>query len=481
MPETKGVEVPQYIIGVPVLEHILGGIRPGSLIVILGHPGAGKTTFASKLIYENMKSLGVKAAYISLAERFEKYIDQMKSLGMDFEPLIASGQFRYIHLPTLPGTEPAEELARLVSSLIEEGFRIFVIDSITPILKGLEDAQARALLHSTLYDLANDYGALFVVIADLPWGEESINLGGLEFVADGLFIMKTRLEGELLIRSMEIRKFRGAAIPLAEIPFTIVEGMGVRFYPFLPPEEIPPLDSSSLVSTGCRLLDDAWGMIPAGASISILYPIGCNIPSTILGIIAKFIIENRLRVGLISFELSGDALLQAFKKTASLYGLDTRELHRLVALKRSFNPTSYSIYELMGNITSGIDTSKPNLLILHGLTSLLKVYGSRNFVKMLYNLWLYLRSLRITMIRFAETLFRGPHLLPFPEYEELAMFSDVVHIVVPKPEGYSSMLVHIIMKSIPRFVSESHNRDKPVMITDERLSHVCLGEYIAPY
>lgn len=54
-----------YSLGDAVLDRIVGGVPPGSLLVILGHPGAGKTTFAAKFILENAKTLAVKAIYIS--------------------------------------------------------------------------------------------------------------------------------------------------------------------------------------------------------------------------------------------------------------------------------------------------------------------------------------------------------------------------------------------------------------------------------
>ncbi len=469
-----------FIVGIPVLEKLIGYIPGGSLIVVLGHPGAGKTTFASKLVYENIRVLGHKAVYISFAETKEKYLEQMKRLGMDFESLINAGKFRYVHLPTVAGRECLDEIVAMMTNFITEGFRIFVIDSITPLLKLLSDTQARALLHGTLYSLINTTGSLLIAIADLPWGEESVELGGLEFVADGVLLFKAKLENGLLVRTMEIRKFRGHAIPLAEIPFTIVEGLGLRFYPYVPPEEIPPLDPHSLFSSGCQLLDDAWGRIPKGSSISILYPVGINIPSTVLGVIAKLVLSNNFKLGIVSFEISGDALLTAIKLTASMYGLDPDKLDRLVVMKRSFNPTSYSSYELVGNLISSIEMTKPDIVILHGLLPLLRIYGSESSVRMLYNLWLFLKANGITSIKLTESVIRMERNTPSVEPIELAMFSDVVHIVVPITEGYTATLYHVVLKSIPRFVSGLRDRDRPLFIPDERLAHVCLGEYIAP-
>ncbi len=470
-----------FLVGVPILEKLLGYIPEGSLIVVLGHPGAGKTTFASKLAYENVRILNHRALYISFAETKEKFLEQMKRLGMDFAPLIESGRFRYIHLPTIASRESLEEVVGIMTKFLNEGFRIFIIDSITPLLQALSNVQARALLHGTLYNLIYSSKGLLIAIADLPWGKESVDLGGLEFVADGVLIFKTKLVNGLIVRTIEIRKFRGAAIPLAEIPFTIIEGVGLRFYPYVPPEEIPPLDPQTSLSTGCKLLDDAWGRVPRGASISIIYPVGMNIPSTILGVLAEFIISNNLSFGLLSFEVSSDALLKALELTARMYGLDADKLKSLVVLKKSFNPTSYSAYELVGNIISCVEMSRPEVLLIHGLTPLLKIYGSEVATKTLYNLWLFLKASNVTTIKLVEGVVRVSRGSPIiVEPPETMMFSDIVHIVMPTTAGFSATLYHVITKSVPRFVTGLKSSDRPTFISDERLAHVCLGEYVAP-
>ncbi len=472
-----------YVLGDPALEKVIGLISAGSFIVISGHPGAGKTTFSAKLIYENVRTLGVRALYISFAETFNKFAKQMKRLGMDFESLVKSGHFEFIHLPTISGFEAAERVVNLIVRKHEEGFRIFVVDPITVLLEQISDpAKMRSLLHGVLYDLVTRSGSLLIAIADLPRGKKQVDLGGLEFVADGVFVMKTKLERGMLMRVMEVRKLRGNPIPLAEIPFTIVDGYGPKFQPFVPPEEIPASKHFEFLPTSCSLLDEAWGGVPLGGSVAIVYPAGANVPSSLLALIAKFLLTHGLETAIVSFEMAPDILLLALERAASMFGIpDSDKLRTLVIAKKSFNPTAYSTYELLGNVLALVEQSQPKVLLLHGLTTLVRIYGSKRFTEFMYNLWLYLKSMMVTTFKLAEYRFEtrvGVDQI-VSLCGDVAVFSDIVHVVIPKFEGTTFQMLHVIWKSLPGYVVGSRAMDKPIVVSDELLSHVCLGSYVS--
>ena len=87
----------------------------------------------------------------------------------------------------------------LTSSLVSEVSKfkpdIVVIDSITPVLKVFgKHPDVREFLHSGIYKLTGILGVTVFLIADLPYGTESVDLGGLEFVADGVMVFKTKIK-----------------------------------------------------------------------------------------------------------------------------------------------------------------------------------------------------------------------------------------------------------------------------------------------
>ncbi|HIP57051.1 MAG TPA: hypothetical protein EYH02_03160 [Ignisphaera aggregans] len=463
-----------YSLGDAVLDRIVGGVPPGSLLVILGHPGAGKTTFAAKFILENAKTLAVKAIYISLAESREKFLANMKKLGLEFEELEKRNLFEYIHIPTVAGPDTIDFISSILSDkMVRENVRIVVIDSITPLLSFLGTEKGRAFLHATLYNLAVALKGVILLIADLPWGRETIDLGGIEFVADAVLVFKTRMERSLLYRFIEIRKFRGAPIPLAEIPFVIAEGEGIRLFPLLPPEEIQPLSMERCYLTGCKPLDDAWGGIPKGSNIVVLYPKNGNVPFTLLGILTKLIVSNSIKFGVLSFELPALWLVKAFEAAARHYGMDAMKIQQLLVLERSFNPTLYSPQELIATILTHVEKSRAEMILLHGVNVLYEVYDPQQVRPVLYNAIQFFRKLGVITINMLEGNLKDLGKI-------LSYSPDVLHTVVYVGNEYTGYtLRHVVWKSLPRYLTGLTIHDRPIILDDDKLA-TCLGEYRGP-
>jgi len=115
---TDRTEFQEYLTtGDSELDKVLGGgIRRGNLIVILGHLGAGKTTFLAKVTYVNMTTKKLKVLYVSLAENRSKFYAFTKILGLHFERFEKEGLFKFLEVPSVTG----ELTDILTSSLVGE-------------------------------------------------------------------------------------------------------------------------------------------------------------------------------------------------------------------------------------------------------------------------------------------------------------------------------------------------------------------------
>ena len=75
--------------GIPEFDKLIeGGFLQGSLILLAGGPGAGKTIFSAKFIYEGATKYGEPGVYPCFAENRKMLISELQELGLDFESLI---------------------------------------------------------------------------------------------------------------------------------------------------------------------------------------------------------------------------------------------------------------------------------------------------------------------------------------------------------------------------------------------------------
>jgi len=77
--------------GVEGLDVMLGGGVPaGSVVLIRGGPGAGKTTLALQFLFEGAKR-GERGLYLSLEESAEEIVANASGYGWPFEKALGSG------------------------------------------------------------------------------------------------------------------------------------------------------------------------------------------------------------------------------------------------------------------------------------------------------------------------------------------------------------------------------------------------------
>jgi len=442
-----------FSLGEELLNGILGGIYEGSLMLVLGHPGAGKTTFASKIIYENCSKYNVKGVYISLAESKDKFYTFMKNIGMDFKSLEDRKLFEFIHIPTLSGEELLEAVTKLIGNkLLNEGYSIVVVDPITPILNILPVSKVRSYLHATIYSLINALKGIVILIADLPYGTESVDLKGLEFIADSVFVFKTKIKRGLIARYVEIRKFRGKEIPMAEIPFTILKGCGLKVLASPPLEDIPLLTIGQSFTAKC--VEMVWSVIPRGTYIGLLTEKQTP-SSTQWLLLLQLIKENNLSIGIVSFRLPSVEMRHLIESLSRLLKTKVDDIMKRLIFVSSYNPSSLSIHELIGSIRVNVDQD-PDILLLHGVEMLYLYYGERIVDRMLRDLALYVRRKGVILFEMCSGIYSK---LQLPRY-------SIVHITYTDERGD---MYHKIYRNTPIVIEDKIIGLKPIIINDDNL------------
>jgi circadian clock protein KaiC len=200
--------------GVEGLDTLVGELYPPYTVLVAGHPGSGKTTLAASICYFNTVK-GNKCLYVTVYEEKEKFYKFMEKLGLRFKDVEEKGLFKFIRFPlTLDVDKALEVISKVVS---EEGFNIVVVDSATALVDVLKlDIEKRALLLNYFYQLPTIANGLLILIAELPYSRQTLDLASAEFITDAVIILKNVIEDGFAVRLMEIRKVRGKPIHIAE-------------------------------------------------------------------------------------------------------------------------------------------------------------------------------------------------------------------------------------------------------------------------
>ncbi|MEM4436736.1 MAG: ATPase domain-containing protein [Thermosphaera sp.] len=161
---------------IPGIEELLrDALKPGTLMLITGYPGAGKTTFATQICYANALK-GLKTIYYSFQEEKSKYYAIMSKYGMDLVSLERKGLFKYVNMPLI---KQVEDLIKELSASVSENPNIIVLDSINPLIESFEkDIDRRAFIRNFFAELARTIDGIVILIGEIPFGEKSLYFGG---------------------------------------------------------------------------------------------------------------------------------------------------------------------------------------------------------------------------------------------------------------------------------------------------------------
>jgi len=398
-----------FLFGVKDLDrHYSHAIKPGTIILVAGHPGAGKTTFAAKMCYTNALR-GRACLYVSFNEEREKFLEWIKGLGFDFTELESKGLFKFIKLPVLTEDSLFSDLMDiLVENIHKFKPSIVVIDSITPVgeILGEKGAKMRSFLQNFLTSISKSLQGVIVLVAEIPLSTEYISLGSAEFVADIVIIMKHRIEGSRLVRTMELRKVRGVAISVAEIPFAIREGEGIRVFtpPIMRRSTGPDLSKAYILK--CTVLEDVLDHIHPGMSISYITPTMAKGPGYLLIPLIDSVLRHRLKIALISYRLTSAELRHYFKEFLRRMGMESisEELWSHTVYAEGVNPTTHSLEEVLHKVLDALKR-KPDIMVLHGVENLFIVYGNpQKTYNNLFNIIQHNKTLGVVTALLASTV-----------------------------------------------------------------------------
>ncbi|MGH2734736.1 MAG: RAD55 family ATPase [Actinomycetota bacterium] len=290
--------------GVPELDLVLGGgFLPGSLVIVSGAPGAGKTILAQQICFGAATPERKAIYYTTLSEPHSKLVRHLEEFEF-FDPAALEERVEFIHLGDLVRKEANTDgvpdvLSEVVRKCFEGKPTVVVIDS----SKALRDFVDERHFREVIYDMASRVAHTEAVLLFL--GEYTLEEmeGRAEFsLADSIVHLAFQPHEPVDRRWLRVVKLRGARHLSGRHSFDIGMG-GIKVFPRL--ETLLPADRvgvSGRVFTGVPGLDDMMGGgIPAGDATAILGSSGVGKTVLALRFMAEGL-ENGERCLYVSFQ-----------------------------------------------------------------------------------------------------------------------------------------------------------------------------------
>jgi circadian clock protein KaiC len=198
--------------GVPALDGLLGGgLLDGSVTLVSGSPGTGKSTLGMQFSLEAARS-EERALYISLEEGPGQLIQSAEELGLPVRQALDAGRLEILYLPR-------EDLhASRFLSVVEDRVRVFqptrvVLDSASDIeAHALASEELRQLLYGLVIRLRTlGVTSLFTLEASTLFFGDTLSEQGLAPLADNILMVRYTQEQDLLVPRLRVVKTRGSS------------------------------------------------------------------------------------------------------------------------------------------------------------------------------------------------------------------------------------------------------------------------------
>ncbi len=216
--------------GVPHLDDVLGGgLPPGSLVLVMGLPGSGKTSLASQIGFAAARSGKTVLVLTALSESTDKLIDHLRAFTY-FDATLVGGRVQFLSLQQvlgegLPATRKfvVGEARRLRADLILlDGFRgMRNVD--------VEPQAAREFLYQ-LGTTLSTLGTTLIVTSETDPRDPTFFPETT--TADVILGLHYTLLGVRQLREIEVIKARGRA-PLPGLHTLTISADGASVYPQL--------------------------------------------------------------------------------------------------------------------------------------------------------------------------------------------------------------------------------------------------------
>lgn len=224
-------EMPRIDMGISGLDDMIqGGVPERHLMVTIGSPGTGKTTFGLQFLYHGLRQ-GDNAVFITLEQGREAILDTANERGWDFDRYEAEDDLAIVDLDPVEMANSLDNIRGELPQLIREfDAERLVLDSVS-LLEMMYDDQAKR--RTEVFDFTRslkEAGVTTMLTSeaseDNPYASR---YGIIEYLTDAVFILQyIRGDAQGTRLAVEIQKVRNANHSRATKPYDItLDGIDV--------------------------------------------------------------------------------------------------------------------------------------------------------------------------------------------------------------------------------------------------------------
>src|SRR3989304_8775604 len=114
-----------------------GGFPRGSLVLLAGEAGSGKTVFSAQYLYNGISKHDEPGIYVSFAENRDAFLANMKRIGLDFEKY--AGKFRFLEYITVTEKGVPDVLDGILTEIADANAKRLVIDSFSAMAQAFKE------------------------------------------------------------------------------------------------------------------------------------------------------------------------------------------------------------------------------------------------------------------------------------------------------------------------------------------------------
>jgi KaiC/GvpD/RAD55 family RecA-like ATPase len=233
--------------GIDGLDGLLeGGYPKGSVVLIAGTPGTGKTIICFQYIHAGITN-GEKCLFFTSDERIQNLIDQAKKFGFDFETAIKEGLLKFMYLDLEKQTIHMD----LETEIHSGNYSRVVLDSLTPLSEmpmwvvnrgaeiipsegsmmssalPIDSIQATRMHVRRLLSILEEDDSTTLVTSEVAEGSRNLSRDTVsEFMVDGILILD--LDPSMDRRKLTVRKMRGTKHSLKPHDIEITAKGGIK-------------------------------------------------------------------------------------------------------------------------------------------------------------------------------------------------------------------------------------------------------------